>query len=143
MAMKTCSSCKETKTLTDFYKDKYRKDGLACRCKACDTLSRHKYVKNNPATVVQSRRKKKLKRYYGLTLEDYQQKLEGQNYSCSICKTTDNKVGDKQWSFVVDHCHETGKIRGLLCNQCNRALGMFQDSVDILEKATAYLKSYK
>ena len=57
----------------------------------------------------------------------------------AICK----QCGKKEGSLSVDHCHDTGGIRGLLCNQCNRALGMFRDSQDLLYKAYKYIKEYE
>lgn len=69
---------------------------------------------------------------YGLSVDDYQNLVSDQNGLCKICS--------KQDSLVVDHCHETNKIRGLLCSQCNVGLGMFGDSVSTMLLAIDYLK---
>jgi hypothetical protein len=83
-------------------------------------------------------RKQQLK-IYGLTLEDYDAMLENQNGVCAICnkeETTKNK------NLFVDHDHQTGKVRSLLCNNCNSGLGQFNDNVNLLESAVLYLKKY-
>ena len=72
------------------------------------------------------------RRKFNLTEEQYQQMLQNQHGHCAICPTTED--------LVVDHCHDTGKVRGLLCRKCNVALGMFADSKDKLEAALNYLK---
>lgn len=73
---------------------------------------------------------------YGLTPEDYYSLLDKQGGACAICRGQ-CKTGKK---LAVDHDHETGKVRGLLCTRCNVALGMFQDDMDRMAKAIAYLK---
>ena len=75
-----------------------------------------------------------LKKKYGISLEEYQAASLTRDNQCDICSK-------KVKSLHVDHCHATGKIRGYLCGSCNRALGLFQDSPSVLEKATNYLKS--
>lgn len=77
------------------------------------------------------------KRKLGITKENYIELLEEQKGVCSICKQTCTK------SLAVDHDHTTGKIRGLLCNSCNRGLGYLKDSVAILKAATSYLEYHK
>ena len=80
------------------------------------------------------------RRRYGITREDYEQMLKSQEGACAICRT--NKVGRNHTYFHVDHDHETGKIRGLLCDLCNRGLGYFKDDFKILYSATIYLKNH-
>lgn len=77
-----------------------------------------------------------LKRHFGMTLEDYYAMLDRQGGGCAICGEEDPYFKH----MAVDHCHETGKVRGILCCACNRALGGFKDKVEILERAIAYLK---
>jgi hypothetical protein len=84
-----------------------------------------------------------LKRTYGITLEHYQQLLEEQDAKCKICDSEGfvmNKDRHKV-KLVVDHDHLTGKVRGLLCHNCNRALGLFKDNPRIIESAVNYLES--
>lgn len=83
---------------------------------------------------------------YGLTIADYDRMLAEQGGGCALCETT-NPVGEgnvsnkMQFSFAVDHCHSTGKVRGLLCNPCNRGLGFLQDSAKLLRKAASYIEN--
>lgn len=77
-------------------------------------------------------------RSYGISKEDYEKLLIDQNYSCAICKNQDSQTSVTNWLFV-DHCHQTGKIRGLLCNQCNCGIGAFKDDIDIIQNAIDYL----
>lgn len=86
---------------------------------------------------VEKTRETSWKRRYGITREDYNNFLEGQQNCCAICKST--TVGRKHTYFHVDHNHSTGKIRGLLCDLCNRGLGYFKDNSSLLEKASVYL----
>lgn len=85
-----------------------------------------------------------LRRSYGITLEDYEALLEAQNGVCAICgdpeKTKDKDGGPRK--MPVDHDHETGVIRGLLCTPCNRALGMLKDDVKVLRRAIVYITSH-
>jgi len=84
--------------------------------------------KNNPQRTYISL----LKCRYGLSLETYNKMKLNQNNKCKLCK--------KETKLFVDHCHNSGKIRGLLCNSCNKALGLFYDSVDTLKEAVIYLE---
>jgi hypothetical protein len=76
---------------------------------------------------------------------DYDSMLVKQEGKCAICGTS-NPVGEGNttkrltFAFAVDHCHATGKVRGLLCNPCNRGIGFLKDDVDLLAKAIKYLK---
>jgi hypothetical protein len=84
-----------------------------------------------------------LKKYYGITLHQYEQMFKAQNGVCAICggrETTNDKDGAPR-RMPVDHCHTTGRIRGLLCTQCNRGLGMFGDSPERLLAAAKYLEA--
>jgi hypothetical protein len=82
-------------------------------------------------------RKGQLKRLYGLTLDEYQDMLAKQNGKCAICAVHEDSVTRK---FSVDHDHKTGKIRGLLCNNCNTGIGNLRDSIELLEQAIRYLR---
>lgn len=84
-----------------------------------------------------------LKKHYGLTVEQYSTMHEAQNGVCAICKLPESAVvskSGKKRRLAVDHCHTTGKIRGLLCSLCNRGLGAFKDSAANLQSAIEYLK---
>lgn len=84
-----------------------------------------------------------LKRKFGIDLEAYNNMLLEQNNVCKICKKEENRIfkkTNKKIDLAVDHCHKTGKVRGLLCSSCNTSLGKFDDSIEILQNAIDYLK---
>lgn len=154
--MKFCTGCKETKPVSAFGKQSDRKDGLAYRCKNCMS----KYLKKrykDPAirkTLLAKTAKwreanpeaeanKHLKRKYGITLEDYNRMFKEQNGVCAICgkveKTRRRKKTDDNERLAVDHCHETGIVRGLLCFKCNTAIGSLGDTQEHVMKVIHYL----
>ena len=144
---KICTKCSEEKSLTEFNKKKDNKDNLSNRCRTCTNKYGREYYKNNPE---KQREKSKLwhknnrertknnilKLKFGINLEEYRSILKKQNYCCNICGVNEK---DLNQSLSVDHCHTTGKIRGLLCNICNVSLGGFKDSKKILQKAMDHL----
>jgi hypothetical protein len=82
-----------------------------------------------------------LKSKYNMTEDDYNIMYTAQEGRCAIC-STDTPTG--KWKvFAIDHCHESGKIRGLLCNECNRGMGLLKDSVAIVKATLQYLLSHK
>ena len=133
MATKICTSCSIEKPLEAFYFRKPR-NRHESRCKECCRTINKKF--NGGET----QRRRVLKKQYGITLETYRIMLENQNYSCAICGEKEKVVGR---SLAVDHCHNSGKVRQLLCGNCNQALGKFKDSPELLEKAKAYLIKHK
>ncbi len=145
--MKTCKKCGQTKPLEDFYKESRVKDGRQARCKTCHIKATEKYRKENPEIYRAAslkhwhslNEKKKQERWikrYGITAKEYDKLLKQQNNVCKICK---QKCKTKKF-LSVDHCHSTGKIRGLLCVKCNSALGMLNDNIKYFESAIEYLK---
>lgn len=87
-----------------------------------------------------------LKKAFGISLEIYNNKLKEQCFVCAICKQpekTIHHVTNKLKSLAVDHCHSTNKIRGLLCQRCNRVLGKINDNKELLDKMKAYLISWE
>lgn len=83
-----------------------------------------------------------LQKNFGLTIDDYNQILKKQNGVCAICFKKSEKAKGRWGKLYVDHCHKTGKIRGLLCNRCNLGLGHFEDSPELLFSATNYLSHW-
>lgn len=81
------------------------------------------------------------KRYYGIGLEKYESLKESQAGKCAICGGEGFRMhkGIKDL-LVVDHCHDSGDVRGLLCNNCNRGLGLFKDNKESLANAIKYLE---
>ena len=159
--MKKCSRCKEIKDITNFNKNRFNKDGLHYYCKFCqnicnklwrdknkesrkDYFKKHynaeksrKYYINNKEKISKRNRINKLKNKYSLTQEEYRNIIEDQKTKCAICGKKFNTTVDK---ICIDHDHNTGKIRGLLCHKCNVGLGMFEDNFKLLIKALNYLK---
>lgn len=94
----------------------------------------------NPARQHQARERALMSRY-GLTMAEYDLLLESQGHVCAICRSPEsgrNKAG-KVMRWHVDHCHETGLVRGLLCSKCNTGLGLFGDSPSLMMRAMTYL----
>ena len=108
----------------------------------CENISKYNPPKiGKKVSSVNSSRKQTLE-LYGLTPEDYQLMFNNQNGVCAICKKPEsvlNKTGTVR-NLAVDHCHITGKVRGLLCTNCNIALGKFQDDKNLLRDALSYLE---
>ena len=150
--MKKCTKCGKEKDLEMFHKDKHNPDGFTYACKECRNNSYNEYYKNNPEKQqlknnsqkinrklyyeskngIESSRRSHLKRNFGITLEEYNILLEKQEYKCAICNGYETSYRNEVLS--VDHNHNTNKIRGLLCNTCNRGLGLFKDNEDLLKK---------
>lgn len=87
-----------------------------------------------------------LKKNFGISLEYYYELLEKQGNVCAICKKPETAIDMKRgvpFSLAVDHDHKTGNVRGLLCMKCNRGLGLFEDSGELLDEAKRYLDSYR
>ena len=87
----------------------------------------------------------KLKIRYGITPEQYVELFSNQNGRCDICgqpETAQNPTTKKVQKLAVDHCHLTGKVRGLLCQDCNRGIAKFHENIDSLKKAIAYLTKH-
>lgn len=136
--LKTCSKCKETKNQIRFHKNKSRWDGTSAYCNECMKLIRKNYT-NNPKTSWA----RKLKTKYKISVKYYEILLQNQKNKCNICKKVEVKKDStgKVQNLSVDHCHKTGKIRGLLCDKCNLGLGHFKDNVKYLKNAIKHLNN--
>lgn len=94
-------------------------------------------IKNKSKKKIQGR-SSALRLKFGISLEDYNQMLDNQNYSCALCSRSAFLFNNQ---LAVDHCHETGRIRGLLCVGCNTSLGYLGDNEESLIKALNYVKN--
>lgn len=103
----------------------------------CGKMCNPSYVKAQPPGV--KARRHNLKANYGLTPEDYEAMVLAQNNKCAIC---DSEHLSAYGRFHIDHCHTTGKVRGLLCTRCNTGIGMLGDSIGIVTRALAYLTEH-
>jgi F420-0:gamma-glutamyl ligase-like protein len=106
-------------------------------CKKCSSAKSKKWAIDNPNVWERQKRKSHLKKKYGITIDDYDKMVIQQNNSCAICEGV--LIDSRGFRPHVDHCHETGKVRGVLCGDCNKALGMFKDSIERIQKAYNYL----
>lgn len=156
--MKKCYLCQIDKSGGEFYKDLRSKDGLSSKCKSCAKTFKSKHFRtktekycpqckttmpvaafdlNNHGDGYQTACKtcrslvKIISKYPALTEEFYRSMMDEQRGLCKICGAFE--------ALRVDHCHATGRVRGLLCNSCNLGLGMFKDSTERLLAAAKYL----
>lgn len=94
---------------------------------------------NNREAYLTGKRRCRLGRDFGITLEQYNEMLAAQGGVCAICKNPETHQRKGVWSLSVDHCHDTGRVRGLLCNNCNRGVGLLRDNADLCRAAAEYL----
>lgn len=99
----------------------------------CNQLTQGEFKISNPAL---RQRNYRLKRLFKIDLQEYNRLFQIQGGMCRLCGVHQSKL---KVSLAVDHNHATGKIRGLLCMTCNRALGLFKDNLELLEKAKQYI----
>jgi len=144
MAEKRCTGCHQQKDETLFVMDRVRQRRKS-RCLACTSATSKAWRKARPgyekaryqATKTQTR-ERHLVRKYGVALSDYERMLAAQGGVCAICGCTEGTQHNRV--FHVDHCHSTGRVRGLLCRGCNHVLGHLKDDADKLRKAVEYLE---
>ena len=153
---KFCSGCDETKSIASFGKQKSRPDGVEYRCKKCMQIYRKKRYSNpkikskllkstatwrekNPDSDANNH----LIRKYGISLEQYNKMYQLQKGLCGICgkkeSTRRRKKTQGDERLAVDHCHETGVVRGLLCFKCNTAIGSLGDNEEMVMRVVFYL----
>ena len=129
--LKICKVCGVEKNISDFHTG--RKD-----CKNCKNAKARQWRKDNPENTekhLARMRERTKERRYGITQEQFGQMLLDQNNRCKIC---DNDFKNSKDTHI-DHCHNTNRVRGLLCNSCNMALGQFNDNINIMNNAIKYL----
>lgn len=143
MTEKPCTKCGETKLLSEFYKDTRRKSGASSWCRECwkayEAARREKLG-------ARGRKNRKLKYLYGMTINEYSALLKAQDGRCAVCSRKEwviNNKSSKIQKLSVDHDHATGKIRGLLCTACNKALGLLNDDPEVVMKSYEYLLKHK
>jgi hypothetical protein len=155
--------CGERKAIDDFYRAKGMRDGHRSDCIACNLAEKRartaldpqanrdrvkRWAIANPEKVLArvaamtgsekkklADRKSYLKRTYGITLEDYERMLEAHGGVCAIC----GESRPEERTLHIDHDHESGKIRGLLCFRCNNSLGDLRENYDLFQRAADYL----
>jgi hypothetical protein len=139
---KTCCRCKEVKHVTSFYVARAELDGRRKHCaQCCRELTQIENI-NRPELYAAIRRRSNLKRSFGITVEEYEALLVSQKGGCAICgRTNEQEVARSGRRMPVDHCHQTGRIRGILCGNCNKGLGKFKDDPTRLYAAIDYLNT--
>lgn len=135
MFTKVCKQCGKEGALDLFQRDISKKDLVRPECKECTAANRKKrYCANK-------NRKNNMEKNFGKGVLDVYQKLfDEQKGVCDICKSPEN---GRYKHLSVDHCHDTGKIRGLLCNNCNRGIGLLKDNSELLKNALEYIEKNK
>ncbi|WOF44315.1 endonuclease VII domain-containing protein [Sphingopyxis indica] len=144
-----CSKCKRELPWEDFCPSPSRRPfGLASQCRECDRQRKAKQKRDgywkNPEEARRKGRARRLKAF-GCTPEDYDRMLVEQGGVCAICKRPERYIHHatrKPASLAVDHCHASGRLRDLLCANCNKGLGCFEDRPDLLTQAIEYLRKH-
>jgi hypothetical protein len=156
---KRCSACKLVKLLKEFPPDCRYKDGCGTKCRSCARAVQEAYYAKYPEKEAarrlanarhgsawyrrnRSAQVKRMKWYrilkmYGITEGQYDEMLKAQNFGCAICQSIG--PGRNDGHFAIDHDHETGIVRGLLCQKCNCGIGFFDDDINRMERAIAYM----
>lgn len=137
---KFCTSCDQLVDIKLFGLRPANLDGLQSDCKSCRSIAENERSKD-PEYRNRSKEcteRYRLKRKYGISIEERDRLIESQNGLCAICKST-CRTGNK---LSVDHSHVTGKVRGMLCANCNLGLGSFMDSISSLKSAVEYLEVF-
>jgi hypothetical protein len=141
--MKQCTKCQKYLPYCNFGKKANAPDGQQYWCKQCRNDDAKQYRKHGAKGVWGKRRTTKENHYirtYGITLQDKLDMIAAQDNKCAICKTDLLSLPDA--NVHVDHCHTTGKVRGILCLACNHGLGRFDDSPEALRAAADYIEFY-
>lgn len=128
MITKVCSSCNIEKTLDNFYKNNKGLYNRSQKCNICSRKVAQDYRKSNHNLVYAQKYK---------TTEDKIKEVLDKKH-CEIC----GAISKEKRRHAIDHCHTTGKVRGLLCDTCNKGLGQFKDDISMLENAIKYLRRH-
>lgn len=138
---RTCNKCGVQKTVQEFGPNNKRKDGIQLYCRPCIAAS--KRGRTDPEKCLRWH----LKRYYGLTLEQYEEAAKRQDDRCGVCRRHRTEVQEEgkmnARRLSIDHDHETNTLRGLLCQPCNTALGLLKNNPALLMNAVFYLQAHK
>ena len=166
---RNCTHCHNDLPIKSFRTFKSKTGNINCKsyCKQCDNKLREKNRKINGenetrkekrANGSQARSKIRYQKEvmsglpttpqritwlkkYGLTIEDFESLEKQSNNRCYICGEEETRLVSKK--LCVDHCHKTGKVRGLLCNRCNRTLGFLKDDIDLMLTMIGYIRHHQ
>lgn len=130
--MKTCTKCGISKSFDCFTINKASSDGFHSWCRSCRSL----YYKENKGKW----RKSDIERRYEISFEEYLLLKKNQNNCCFICGKTEE---ENKRRLAIDHCHSTYKVRNLLCDTCNRVLGLVKENKQTLQNMISYLEKHE
>lgn len=136
---KICTRCKVEKPLSEYHLRSKKEPYLKSACIECHRERARGYWRAKPLPK-EVQRERNLQRAFGIGVEEYNDLLKAQGNCCAICNKDESLFTRR---LAVDHCHTTGKVRGLLCIYCNTALGKFEDNETLLQAAIEYLKRNK
>jgi len=166
MDTKECTGCCTEKPLEEFHRAADAKDGRRSYCKIChceyqktrrqDPAVRAKdnersrgWHRKHAAAASAAAHRSHIRRKYGITIEEFEEQAAAQDNLCAACgclqsqrQTGRHKKGQRR-RLCIDNDHATGKIRGLLCDKCNRALGLLDDNLDKVRRLAIYLSKHK
>jgi hypothetical protein len=134
MKRKKCKRCEQVKDYSKFYNHRTTADGKQQHCISCNAAMKKELKVTNPKKHKRDQKNRYLKSRYGITIDRYDAMYEQQEGKCAICRAEDSD------QFAVDHCHKTGKVRGLLCRSCNLGIGQLKDDIEVLSNAITYLQ---
>ncbi len=136
---KRCTQCGIVKLRSEFYPRKSSSpNAIRAECKQCSIDGVANWQVGRRERVRETNWRTCLRRYYGITAEQYDEMLAAQGDVCAICGGTETTRNRKR--LYVDHCHRTRLIRGLLCSRCNHGVGAMRDDPDLLKSAWVYLE---
>lgn len=139
--MKRCNTCGMAKPATAFTKQKQRSGNftLMFECKECATIKQTKRYQSYTPEQKLHKKNKFMIRKYGITIEDYTRMFNEQKECCKVCGIHQTELPK---ALVVDHCHATKKVRGLLCSGCNLAIGNIKENHTRAELLSLYIRSW-
>lgn len=153
MRMRRCAKCRQVKPLAEFSRSTKKVNSWCRECFAAYTKERRaldpeyenrrqrEWNKLNPEKRARYRRRSLLKNTYGLTEAEFDGLLAKQNGRCPICLEAIQLSGTGGMAkLAIDHDHETGRVRGLLCGTCNTGIGLLKDDVEVLARALDYVE---
>jgi hypothetical protein len=136
---KLCTACGVTKPIDQYNKRAASKDGLNGWCRPCVNAKSLAWYRGNRERVKKNHREYMLRSQYGIGEAEFQRLLKLQGSKCALCPVTFSTEGSRR-NLCVDHDHDTGQVRGLLCARCNTSIGQLGDSAEGLRRALAYVE---
>lgn len=134
---KTCFRCDRTQPLVEFYRHRRMADKRLNKCRTCTKADTAAWRVHNRQHMNDLNHRRYNTRLHGLSVEEYDALYDG-DPTCPGCGRTQERVGRRH---AIDHCHTTGKVRGLLCAQCNLAVGNVSDDPTVLRRLAEYLEA--